>query len=70
MDLSSAGAHAGDQGVLQAHYVASDGNETWYQCADIKVVAASSAPTIASGTVMFYTILAVILMTNGHDYKF
>jgi len=71
VDLTSAGAKAGDKGVLQAYYVSSDGNETWYQCADISLVAAaSSAPTIASGAVMFYTILAVILMTNGHDYKF
>ncbi|CAG8549074.1 10877_t:CDS:2 [Paraglomus occultum] len=70
LDLTLASAKAGDQGVLQAYYVSNNGNESWYQCADIKVVAASSAPTIAIGSVMFYTILAVILMTNGHDYKF
>ncbi|CAG8604276.1 2522_t:CDS:2 [Paraglomus brasilianum] len=70
VNLTLAGAHEGDQGVLQAYYVSSAGNESWYQCADIKVGNTSSAPTIASGTVMFYTILAVILMTNGYDFKF
>ncbi|RGB29912.1 hypothetical protein C1646_794664 [Rhizophagus diaphanus] len=66
VDLSKAGAKAGDQGVLQAIY--SDGrNTTWYQCTDITVVDAkksSDASSIVgiSGTVFFTIILVSFFM--------
>src|SRR4051794_35328967 len=54
VDLSKAGAKVGDKGVLQAIYI---GNETWYQCADINVVAASSFVG-TSGVAYFIIVLA------------
>ncbi|CAG8730998.1 4549_t:CDS:1, partial [Racocetra fulgida] len=40
-------ATVGSQGVLQAVYNLSDGTGTWYQCADIQVINATTASSVA-----------------------
>jgi len=42
VDLTLAGAKAGDQGVLQGVYASFDNSTFWYQCADIKVADAAA----------------------------
>jgi len=65
VNISEAGAKIGDQGVLQAFYT--DGmNTTWYQCADINVVAAYSGASSIIGTsevAFFTTILVSFIMS-------
>jgi hypothetical protein len=58
VDLSKAGAKVGDIGVIQAIFT---GEETWYQCADIKVIGAKgSGSSGGAGTskVAYFIILS------------
>ncbi|KAG9285077.1 hypothetical protein G9A89_009888 [Geosiphon pyriformis] len=45
VDLKKANATVGQNGVLQGVYKSREGNTTWYQCADIKVIKANTTST-------------------------
>ncbi|CAG8784099.1 21929_t:CDS:2, partial [Racocetra persica] len=47
VNLNRANATVGSQGVLQAVFKLSDGTGSWYQCADIQVINATTASSVA-----------------------
>ncbi|CAG8626308.1 9323_t:CDS:2 [Paraglomus brasilianum] len=46
VDLTLAGAKAGDQGVLQGVYVSLKNDTAWYQCGDIKIADALQSSVV------------------------
>jgi hypothetical protein len=66
IDLNNVSAKVGDQGVLQAFYDSSENNRSWYQCADIKVVAegkdSAAAVTVVGDTVFYMTLAALLVL--------
>ncbi|CAG8593786.1 10433_t:CDS:2 [Ambispora gerdemannii] len=60
LDLSKANASIGQDGVIQAVYKSDDGNTTWYECADVKVVSTSAKSVISNLRFMWVSILVIV----------
>ncbi|CAG8545787.1 464_t:CDS:2 [Ambispora leptoticha] len=50
LDLSKANATIGQNGVIQAVYNSSDGNTTWYSCADVRIVNDTATGTVTGNS--------------------
>ncbi|CAG8576788.1 7106_t:CDS:10 [Diversispora eburnea] len=64
VDLSKAKATNGTRGVIQVIYKSEDGNETWYQCAEVLIKTSSAVNSIPHSTCGGYKQVNTSLITT------